>query len=314
MATLALLPQPNYGPPGAQASNYLFTGSQPFNSDQFDVRGDHQISEKDSLFARASRAIQTSTNPGNFSGFLGGGTNNINNSTNVVLNEVHLFSPTLVNEARFGYTRHNGSLEDLDTTQGVTFANNNGIALYPFPAQTFPQILFSYSGSSTGGSQEFTALGPGGPNLNIENLFEGADDLSWTKGTHSVKMGTDIRRDRFDTIYGGGATVYGSIFSSSSNSPNSGAPLADFLLGDPAQLTGTQLLDWARLRDLYVGAYVQDDWKVSSKLTVNMGLRYELYTNLRMPEIAAPCSTPQLDNFRFQGRTDSATQSSPATI
>src|SRR5450755_2854142 len=67
----------------------------------------------------------------------------------------------------------------------------------------------------------------------FENLFEGADDLSWIKGNHSFKMGADIRRDRFDTIYGGGATVYGSIFSSSSNSPNSGAPLADFFVGRP---------------------------------------------------------------------------------
>src|SRR4051812_41749772 len=57
LATLALLPQPNFGRPGAQASNYLFTGSQPFNSDQFDVRIDHRISEKDSLFGRVSRAI-----------------------------------------------------------------------------------------------------------------------------------------------------------------------------------------------------------------------------------------------------------------
>ncbi|HWF48352.1 MAG TPA: carboxypeptidase regulatory-like domain-containing protein [Bryobacteraceae bacterium] len=278
LATLALLPQPNYGAPGAQAANYLFTGRQPFNGDQFDVRGDHQISEKDSLFVRGSRAIQTSTNPGNFSGFLGGGTANINNSTNIVLNEVHLFTPTLVNESRFGYTRHNGSSVVLDNAAGLSFANNNGIALYPFPAQTFPQILFSYAGSSTGGSQEFTSLGSGGPNLNIENLFEGADDLSWIKGSHSFKMGADVRRDRFDTVYGGGATVYGSIFSSSSNAPNSGAPLADFLMGDPAQLTGTQTLDWARERDLYVGIYFQDDWKVSSRLTLNLGLRYELYT------------------------------------
>src|SRR5207253_390020 len=60
--------------------------------------------------------------------------------------------------------------------------------------------------------------------------------------------------------------------------PNSGAPLADFLLGYPAQLTGTQLLDWARLRGTYAGVYFQDDWKVSRRLTINMGLRYELYT------------------------------------
>jgi len=278
LAALNALPLPNYGAPGAQAANYLFIAQQPFDSDQYDVRVDQQFSEKNTMFARVSRSLQNSTNPGSFQGFLGGGTSNINNSINSILNDVHIFTPSLVNEARFGYTRHNGSVEVLDTQGGVNFANQNGIALYPFPALAFPQILFSYSGSSTGGSQEFNSLGSGGPNLNIENLFEGADDLSWTKGNHSLKMGADVRRDRFDTIFGGGATVFGSIFTSSSNSPNSGAPLADFLLGDPAQLTGTQLLDWARMRSLYAGTYVQDDWKVSSRLTVNMGLRYELYT------------------------------------
>jgi hypothetical protein len=278
VATLALLPQPNNGAPGAQANNYLFTGRQPFNSDQFDVRGDHQIYSKNTMFARMSRSIQTSSNPGNFSGFLGAGTDNINNSVNAVLNDVQIFTPGLVNEARFGYTRHNGSQVVLNADEGVAFARQNGIAVYPFPAQTFPQILFSYSGSSTGGSTQFTNLGSGGPNLNIENLFEGADDLSWVKGKHSLKMGADVRRDRFDTVYGGGQTVFGSIFTSSTGAANSGAPLADFLLGYPAQLTGTQLLDWARMRQLYFGTYIQDDWKVSRQLTLNIGIRYELYT------------------------------------
>ena len=49
-------------------------------------------------------------------------------------------------EARFGYTRHNGSQVVLNADEGVAFARQNGIAVYPFPAQTFPQILFSYSG------------------------------------------------------------------------------------------------------------------------------------------------------------------------
>lgn len=278
VATLNLLPQPNFGSAVAQSRNYLFSGSQPFDSDQFDVRIDQQFSEKNSLFGRVSRAIQSNTNPGNFTGFLGGGTDGMNNSVNATLNDVNVFTPSVVNEARFGYSRHNGNQEPLNLASGVSFAAQNNIAMYPFPVLTYPQILFSSSGQNTGGTNEFQTIGSAAPNLNIENLFEGADDLSWNKGSHSMKMGMDIRRDRFDTVYGNGESVFGPIFSSSSNAPNSGAPLADFLLGFPAQLTGTQLLDWARLRDIYAGVYFQDDWKLSSRLTINMGLRYELYT------------------------------------
>lgn len=277
LATLALLPQPNYGAPGAQASNYLHIASQPFDSNQYDVRVDHQFSEKNSLFGRYSRALQTNVNPGNFAGFIGGGTNNINNSISSILDDTYVFTPNLVNEARAGYTRHNGSFEVAGISQGVDFAAKNGISMYPFPIQMFPNIVFAYSGLASG-TQEFTGLGSGGPNLNIENTFQVSDDLTWNKGSHSFKMGADLRRRRFDTVYGGGQTIFGSIFSSSSNDPGSGAPLADFLLGDPAQLTGTQLLDWARLRDVYTGAYFQDDWKLLPRLTLNVGIRYELFT------------------------------------
>jgi outer membrane receptor protein involved in Fe transport len=216
-------------------------------------------------------------NPGNFAGFIGGGSNNINNSITSIVDDTYVFSPSVVNEARAGYTRHNGSFEVAGISDGIDFANKNGIAMYPFPVQMFPNIVFSPSGL-TSGSNTFTGLGSGGPNLNIENTFQGSDNLMWNRGAHTFKMGGDVRRRRFDTVYGGGQTVFGSIFSSSSNDAGSGSPLADFLLGYPAQLTGTQLPDWARLRDLYAGAYLQDDWKLSSRLTLNLGLRYELYS------------------------------------
>lgn len=277
VATLALLPQPNTGAPGAQAANFLFIASQPFNSNQYDVRVDHQFSEKNTMFGRYSRGLQTNVNPGNFSGFIGGGTNNINNSISTILDDTHVFSPNIVNEARGGYTRHNGSFELAGVGEGLDFANKNGIAVYPFPVLMFPNIVFSPSGLASG-SMSFTSLGSGGPNLNIENTFQVSDNLTWNKGSHSFKIGADLRRRRFDVLFGGGQTIFGSIFSSSSNAPGSGSPLADFLLGYPAQLTGTQLPDWARLRDLYTGAYFQDDWKLSPKLTVNLGLRYELFS------------------------------------
>jgi hypothetical protein len=275
--TLKLLPQPNVGPPNAAAANYLYVASQPFDSNQYDIRADHQFSSNNTLFGRYSRGLQTRVSPGNFPGFIGGGTNSINNSIHAIVDDTHVFSPNVVNEARVGYSRHNGSIESRGISEGVEFANKNGIALYPFAVQLFPTITLSPSGL-TSGSQSFTSLGGGAPNLNIENTFQFSDNLTWNKGSHAFKMGADLRRRRFDDIFGGGETVFGSIFSSSANDAGSGSPLADFLMGFPAQLTGTQLPDWARLRDIYAGAYFQDDWKVNSRLTLNLGVRYELFT------------------------------------
>jgi carboxypeptidase family protein/TonB-dependent receptor-like protein len=277
VATLKLLPAPNIGAPGAQAANYLSLGAQSFNSDQYDVRIDHQLNEKNTIFGRVSRGMQTSVNPGNFPGFIGGGTNNLNNSVHATVNDTHVFSASLVNEARIGYSRHNGSFEVAGIDEGLEFARQNNIAVYPFSIQMFPNIVFSPSGL-TSGSTTFTSLGSGGPNLNIENNYQISDDLTWRHASHTFKMGADLRHRQFDVNFGGGQTVFGSIFSSSADDPGSGNPLADFLLGYPSQVTGTQLLDWARMRDNYFGAYFQDDWKLNSKLTLNLGLRYELFT------------------------------------
>ena len=141
----------------------------------------------------------------------------------------------------------------------------------------FPGIQFAYSGQISSAAQ-FSAIGGGNPDLAIENTFQYADNLSVTRGNHTFKVGADFRRYRFDAINGGGTLIFGSIFSSSSDTPGSGAPLADFLLGYPSNTDGKQLLDWSRQRDLYAGFFFQDDWKVSRRLTLNVGVRYDLFT------------------------------------
>jgi len=220
--------------------------------------------------------MATEPNPGSFDGFIGGGGNNIRNAINSVINDTHIFSSTVVNEFRAGYTRQNGSFEGLGPT-GVDFARTNNIALFPFPVQSFPSLAFNFSGLVNTQSQ-FTGLGGGDPNINIENTYQLSDNVSIIRGNHAFKTCVDARRYLYDVIRGGGQYIFGSIFSASSDRAGSGAPLADFLMGYPSGTQGTQLLDWSRQRDTYVGLYFQDDWKVTPRLTLNFGVRYELYT------------------------------------
>lgn len=275
-ATLGLLPEPNFGAAGADARNYLRIAPRPFDNNQYDIKIDHRFSDKNNLFGRISRSMATDPNPGNFDGFIGGGGNNIRNAINTVINDTHIFSPTVVNEVRAGYTRQNGSVAGYGPL-GVEFAKQNNISLFPFPVQSFPNLSFNFSGLVNTQTQ-FTSLGGGDPNINIENTYQLSDNLSITRGNHAMKLGVDARRYLYDVIRGGGQLIFGSIFSSSSDAAGSGAPLADFLMGFPSGTQGTQLLDWSRQRDSYVGMYFQDDWKITRRFTLNLGLRYELYT------------------------------------
>ena len=278
-AVLSLIPLPNFGAPGAQSRNYFRQAPQQLDADQGDIRVDHRIGNSNTLFGRFSISDQARPAVGRFDGFIGGGASSIDNARQAVFADTHVFSPTLVNEFRFGYIRHNGSILG-DAPQGVDFAKKNGVALFPFPVQGFPTLSFNFSGGISG-SQQFTSWGGGDSNLNIENRFQWSDNINIARGSHNFKTGVDIRRERFETLKGTpfhGETIFGSTFSSSSNAPGSGAPFADYLLGFPSFIQGTQMLDWGRQRDAYFGFYFQDDWKATRKLTLNAGLRYELFT------------------------------------
>ncbi len=279
-AILSLVPLPNFGAPGAVARNFFYQAPQSSNTDQGDIRVDQVISQNNNLFARFSIANNYQPAVGSFPGFIGGGTDAVNNNLQGALSDIHIFSPAVVNELRLGYVRHNGSLYGTGQN-GTTTALKDGMALFPGPVVGFPSISFNYSGAASAGSSEFSSWGGGDPNLNIETRLQLADNLSWTRGKHSFKLGGDVRRERFDTLKGTpffGTEVYGATFTTSSDAPGSGLPFADYLLGYPTFFQASPMLNWGRQRDLYFGVYAQDDWKVSRKLTLNLGVRYELYT------------------------------------
>ena len=278
-AIIGLIPSPNFGAPGAVSRNYFYQPAQFSNTDQGDVRVDVTLSSKDSAFGSFSIANNYQPPVGAFPGFIGGGSSFINDSDQITLSEIHIFTASLINEFRVGYLRNNGT-QPGNGQLGATFGKNAGLALFPSPVAGFPSINFAYSGGISG-SQEFTAWGGGNPNLNILATTQYVDNISWTRGNHALKFGVDFRRSRFDTLKGDpffGEDIFGATFSSSTDAPGSGLPLADFLIGDPTTIQGAPMIAEGHQFTLYSGAYAQDDWKVSGRLTLNLGLRYELYT------------------------------------
>src|SRR5690348_10530461 len=103
VAIAGLVPLPNFGGPNALARNFFYQPSQYSNTDQGDIRVDQTISASNKFYARFSIGENSKPAIGNFPGFIGGGASAIDNSAQAVISDIHIFTPALINEFRFGY-------------------------------------------------------------------------------------------------------------------------------------------------------------------------------------------------------------------
>ncbi|MBZ5701842.1 MAG: TonB-dependent receptor [Acidobacteriia bacterium] len=174
-----------------------------------------------------------------------------NHFPNMQVSWVHTFSPNWVNEARAGY-----SLNRTDTNVGTP-----GV----------PAIGFD-DGSAGFGSYS------GYPQFFHENIYSYGDMMSFQKGKHSIKVGVDFRRNIENSEFNIARPSYyffdQLFFAADAPYGMSAGVDPGFVSNQPAQLAD----NYRHWRNLEVGAYIQDDWKVSRKLTVNIGLRYDLFT------------------------------------
>src|SRR5207253_2391430 len=173
--------------PKGVANNYLTNPIEPSQMDQGDVRVDHKISDKDSVFGRFSMSDQTLTPPSRIPPPLSGAQFSsgdwTNNTRSVVLSETHIFSPRLVNEFRAGYTR-------LRTERLQFNANDNlsaqvGIPGIPFTTGNGGLPRFSVSGLTNFGSATFQ------PTAEFENVYHFIENVSVIKGRHTMKFGVE---------------------------------------------------------------------------------------------------------------------------
>jgi len=272
----SLMPLPNVGPANSTSRNFISTSPNELARKQGDIRVDHTLFQGNTLMARFSISNQSQPNQGSY---IYSPQETLYNTRNAVFSDTHIVSPHAVNEFHFGYNRSNSSQVALKSAQASAFAAQNGLRFGPVIG--FPSVNFNYTGDSLGPT-EFSGFGAADSTLNYENSFQWADNVSVIRGNHTFKAGAELRRFRFDQLPGfpmSGSYIFGSFFTANpSVSQATGLPYADFLLGVPAIVTAQNQIDFARQRDLYFGAYVQDDWKFSRRLTFNLGFRYDLFT------------------------------------
>jgi outer membrane receptor protein involved in Fe transport len=235
----------------------------PFSSnvDQANARFDHRFSVKNSLFVRETYTRRNDFNPGSYP--LNGGFTQDNRTHNAVVSDTHIFSPTVINELRLGYTRfYNANINQGLGTNYTAQAGIGGFELTSLNFPGFPQLSISGFQGIAGNAFQ--------PLINPSNMYEIVNNLSWIKGAHTFKFGVDLRDYRFTST--NSANSRGSF---SFTGAYTGNAFADFLTGYPFSGARSFPRNQFGEYDRRYHFYVQDDWKLSPRLTLNLGLRYE---------------------------------------
>jgi hypothetical protein len=197
------------------------------------------------------------------------------------LSETHLFTQRMVNEARGGVNRVPWLRHSRDTLRGfLQSIGFNDADIKAYGDVISPSALDSYGFPSISFGSTYAALPNGGRNTFRpldQNLLTFGDTLNWMKGSHTLKFGADfVRNAAVDGFTSGRGNPRGRINYTGTNAD----PLARFLLGMPAN-TVQYVNQFRPPMDVYnweTGFFVQDDWKVTPRLTVNLGIRYEVIT------------------------------------
>jgi hypothetical protein len=262
---LSLYPLPNSGDTSKfHKANYVVNTDQSKHSDQYDIRVDQVFSAKQNIFGRwTSKNINAMSS----NDLLVPSSSNPDNYHLLTLAHNYSVKANLYNEARFGFTRNDsGNSNPFD---GRAFSQSLGL-------QGLPGLPAFFNGLPDISINNLTGLGADRlEGITHGRTYQAVDNVSWLKGRHSLKFGFDYRHIEAITPLGFlGGDNYGAF---SFNGGFTGAPFADFLLGIPTNTAFDNVqMDNDGITNHY-NAYVQDSFRVSEKLTLEYGLRWEFH-------------------------------------
>lgn len=281
---LKLIPAPNTGTPGQLFNNYAASGSGSFNTNQFDVRIDDQVSQELHLFGRytyfgSSLDGDSVFGPAGGSGFGVGNFAGTDTSQDDSLASGgdYTLSPKWLTDFRFGWFRFHfnelqpGYNQPLGMNLGIPGVNTGNLNLNGgLPS-------FNADGLSTYGTT--TA-----PFLETENSYQVNNNWSHSIGHHNIKFGVDVRRATQYAVgldnnnFRSGNFHFPASITGSSDTGSPGVGLATFLLGDVGSFQRTQTANTsAETHQWRAFYYAQDQWRVTNTLTLSYGLRWEWY-------------------------------------
>ncbi len=273
----AAIPAPNLNASGND--NFFHNGPVNNNDNRAAVRVDQRLSSKDTIFGRYQYQDQTLPQVGLFSTtILSGDVNNSANAQGVVIGWTRVFGTTLVNDARFGWTRLNWITAPANGSQNINQAVGiGGVPLQGGLAGGLATINFNNSALS--------GFGGAYSEQDLNGTYQGEDTLTWTPGRHSVKLGGIYRSVFFDSSASSFAPNgefdfdghYTAQYANGVTQPGTGSPFADFLLDRP-QMARISAIHTNNYRRAAYSLFAQDDWKISQKLTLDFGLRWDFVT------------------------------------
>ncbi len=252
-------------PPANSGSTLFSSASNSLDRDQFSIRGDHRFSDSNSMFITFFNEDQIFTDPFAFGGSLvpGFGTTGELRFTNVVVSDFHTFSPKTVNEFRFSWhQRDTLSVVPVNLTSPADLGIQGIVADDPSAAGP-PRIDLVGTGISFGNTIQ-------GPQGRDDNTFQFVNNVSHNRGNHNLKFGGEYRsyyQNQSFTFINTGLYQFTGAFT--------GDPVLDFALGLPLVYLQNSAGN-PRYETQSYSVFAQDDWKIRSNLTLNLGVRYEL--------------------------------------